>query len=136
MNASQAVDRVAGLVRSATRRADRAVRGAASFAGGKATAVRHRETAKAGMDDQTLKSKVETEIFRPADAPKSTVNVGVVDAVVELRGEVKNPGAKQELEDKTRSIPEVREVKNLLHLPKTPAPGRADSPGRQRTKSP
>ena len=136
MNASQAVDRVAGLVRSATRQADRVVRRVASAAGGKAKGLGNRETAKADMDDLTLKSKVESEIFRPADAPNSTVNVNVVDGVVELRGEVKNPDAKQNLEDKARSIPEVREVRNLLHLPKTPAPGRADSPGRQRAKSP
>ena len=88
------------------------------------------------MDDQTLKSKVETEIFRSTDASKGSVNVGVVDGVVELRGEVKRPQIKKALEASARKVPEVRDVSNLLHLPKTPAPGRADSPGRQKQKSP
>jgi hypothetical protein len=56
--------------------------------------------------------------------------------VVELRGEVKRPEVKQELEAQARAVPEVSDVRNLLHLPKTPAPGRADSPGKQRMKSP
>lgn len=136
VNANQAVDRVGGLFRSATRRAGRVGRGVASFASGKASALRHREAAKPGMDDRTLKSKVESEIFRPADSPKSTVSVNVVDGVVELRGEVKNPETKKRLEAEARSVSEVRDVRNLLHLPKTPAPGRADSPGKQRAKSP
>ena len=37
-------------------------------------------------DDATLAHKVETELFRPADAPKSQVSVNVNDGVVELRG--------------------------------------------------
>lgn len=61
--------------------------------------------------------------------------MSVVDGVVELRGEVKRPDIKKALEAQARSVPEVREVRNLLHLPKTPAPGRADSPGKQRTRS-
>jgi osmotically-inducible protein OsmY len=136
MNANQAFDRVAGVARSTTSRAVRAGRGIAGFASGKAKALAHRETAKPGMDDRTLKSKVESELFRPADAPKGKVSIAVVDAVVELRGEVKNPEIKKDLEAKARAVPDVRDVRNLLHLPKTPAPGRADSPGRQRTKSP
>jgi osmotically-inducible protein OsmY len=136
VNVKQSVDRAAGVVRFATRRAGRIGRGVASLASGKAKALRNRPTAKPGMDDRTLKNKVESEIFRPAGSPKSTVSVNVVNAVVELRGEVKNPDAKKELEEKARSVPEVRDVRNLLHLPKVPAPGRADSPGRQRAKSP
>ena len=38
-------------------------------------------------DDATLAHKVETELFRPADAPKGQVSVNVNDGVVELRGE-------------------------------------------------
>jgi osmotically-inducible protein OsmY len=136
VNLKQSADRVGGLVRSTARRAERLGRGVTSFAGGKAKRLASRQTAKPDMDDRTLKNKVESEIFRPAESPKSTVNVNVVDGVVELRGEVKNPDAKKELEDMARSVPEVRDVRNLLHLPKVPAPGRADSPGRQRSKSP
>lgn len=136
MNTNQAIDRAAGLARGAGRRGAQLGRRFASLAAGKAKALANRETAKPGMDDRTLKSKVESELFRPADSPKGTVDVNVVDAVVELRGEVGNPDVKQDLEQKARSIPEVRDVRNLLHLPKTPSPGRADSPGMQRVKSP
>jgi hypothetical protein len=86
---------------------------------------------KPDMDDVTLARKVETEIFRAAGAPKGSVDVNAVDGVVYLRGEVKRPEQIKRLEARTRAIPEVRDVENLLHLPKTPAPTRADTPRRQ-----
>jgi hypothetical protein len=79
---------------------------------------------KEGMDDVTLTRKVETEIFRPANAPKGKVDVNAVEGVVWLRGEVKNQKQSAEIEAKVRAIPEVQGVENLLHLPKTPAPSR------------
>ena len=56
------------------------------------------------MSDPTLTNKVETEIFRSADAPKGSVNVVVADGVVELRGEVKNPELKKSLEAQAREV--------------------------------
>jgi hypothetical protein len=99
--------------------------------------VRHiGSSPKPGMDDVTLTRKVKTEIFRAARSPKGTVNVNVVDGVVWLRGQAKPPEQIRNLERKVRSIPEVRGVENLLRLPKTPAPTRADTPARQqRTRS-
>jgi osmotically-inducible protein OsmY len=124
-----------GIARSAARRLSRAGRAGVSFVTGKARAAANRHPAPKDLDDRTLKAKVESEIFRPEDAPKSSVDVLVVDGVVELRGEVKRPEDKKKLETDARAIPEVRGVKNLLHLPKVPAPGRADSPGRQKRRS-
>jgi osmotically-inducible protein OsmY len=72
-------------------------------------------------DDITLAHKVETEIFRPADAPKGTVNVNAVDGVVFLRGTATSEQI-TELESKVRAIPGVKDVRNLLHVPGTPAP--------------
>jgi hypothetical protein len=135
MNTKQAFDQVGGAIRSTGRRAGRLGRGTVSFVTGKASALANRSGPKAGMDDRTLKNKVETELFRDADSPKGSVDVTVVDGVVELRGEVKRPEIKKGLESKARGIPEVRDVRNLVHLPKTPAPGRADSPGRHRSKT-
>ena len=135
MNTNQIIDRVGGTARSTVRQAGRFGRGVTSFVTGKARAVANRRPgAKPGMDDATLKNKVESVLFRSADSPKGSVSITVVDRVVELRGEVKRPEIKKQLEQDARSIPEVRDVKNLLHLPKTPAPGRADSPGKQRVK--
>ena len=135
MNTKQAFDRVGGLIRSTARRAERLGKGTGSFVAGKASALSNRSDPKPGMDDQTLKNKVDSEIFRPAAAPKGSVDVTVVAGVVELRGEVKRPEIKKDLESQVRGIPEVRDVRNLVHLPKTPAPGRADSPGRQKSRT-
>ena len=76
------------------------------------------------FDDVTLARKVETELFRPADAPKRSVNVNVENGVVYLRGEAEQPDLIEDLEKRARKIQGVREVENLLDLPKTPAPTR------------
>jgi osmotically-inducible protein OsmY len=68
-------------------------------------------------DDTTLARKVETEIFRPADAPKGQVNVQALDGIVELRGQVNDPAVIEDLEKRTRNVTGVRDVRNLLHLP-------------------
>jgi hypothetical protein len=88
------------------------------------------------MDDVTLARKVETEIFRGTRTAKSNINVNVVDGVVWLRGEVRRAEQIRGLEQKALAVPEVLGVENLLHLTKTPAPTRADTPRRQqRTRS-
>jgi hypothetical protein len=137
MNANDILRRGGGIVRGTARVAGRFGRRAASDTFGAVQRVRHiRRTPKPGMDDVTLARKVETEILRGARTPKSTVNVNVVDGVVWLRGEVKRPEQIRSLERKARAVPEVRDVENLLHLVKTPAPTRADTPKRQqRTRS-
>jgi osmotically-inducible protein OsmY len=82
-----------------------------------------RQQPEAGrLNDPALARKVETEIFRDPDVPKGNINVQAHDGVVELRGEVPNPELIDELVARTREIPEVREVENLLHPPGTPAP--------------
>jgi osmotically-inducible protein OsmY len=71
----------------------------------------------APADDITLARKVETEIFRPADAPKGQVNVQALDGIVELRGQIDDPNVIEDLEKRTRKVTGVRDVRNLLHLP-------------------
>ncbi len=109
--------------------ATRFIRRIASTVTGKVQALRQGTSGpKPGMDDVTLTRKVETELFRDADAPKGQVDINAVDGVIELRGQVKRPEDVKDLEARAREIPEVRDVRNLLHLPKTPSPTRADSP--------
>jgi osmotically-inducible protein OsmY len=84
------------------------------------------------LDDVSITRKVETEIFRGADVDKGKIDVNTADGVVWLRGEAKNPEQVKELEAKAAAIPEVKRVENLLHLPKTPAPTRTDTPSTQR----
>jgi osmotically-inducible protein OsmY len=74
------------------------------------------------LNDPALARKVESELFRDPDVPKGKINVQAHDGVVELRGEVPRSELIDELVNRTRQIPEVVEVENLLHLPGTPAP--------------
>ena len=93
------------------------------------------------LDDVTIARKVETEIFRTRAVDKGKIDVNVADGVVYLRGIAKNPAQVKAIEAKARAIPEVVEVENLLHLPKTPArssrprktPAARRTPGRVNT---
>jgi osmotically-inducible protein OsmY len=87
---------------------------------------------KAGMDDVTLARKVETEIFRIRGVAKGKIDVNAADGVVWLRGEARTPEFIKRVEAKAAGVPEVARVENLLHLPKTPAPSRTDTPAAQR----
>lgn len=84
------------------------------------------------LDDVTITRKVETETFRLPGVDKGKISVNTAEGVVWLRGEAKNPDQIKELEAAAAAIPEVKRVENLLHLPKTPAPTRTDTPASQR----
>jgi hypothetical protein len=84
------------------------------------------------LDDVGLARKVETIIFRDDSVPKGKIDVNAADGVVWLRGEAKSPDMIKALERQASAIPEVKQVENLLHLPKTPAPTRTDTPPTQR----
>lgn len=83
------------------------------------------------LNDVAITRKVETELFRDPDVPKGQIDVNTAGGVVWLRGEAKTPEMINDLERRAFEIPEVERVENLLHLPKTPAPSRADTPRRQ-----
>jgi len=137
MNPNQVLERGGGLLRAGARLVASVGRRVRNEAYGIVQEARHRgQTPKPDMDDVTLARKVETEIFRGRPTVKAAVDVNVADGVVWLRGEVKRPEQIRDLEAKAQAIPEVRQVENLLHLVKTPAPTRADTPPRQqRTRS-
>jgi osmotically-inducible protein OsmY len=117
------------------RRGGGSVQGAAQAVGAQAQGVvskaQHVATGgdTAPADDNTLKNKVETEIFRDAGAPKGSVDVNVADAVVELRGEVDSAATSEALEMKARMVTGVKDVRNLLHLPGETAPNIVGTPG-------
>jgi osmotically-inducible protein OsmY len=119
-------DRVVAFFRQGGRKAERAGRGvAASAYGAKQKATHLKEEQKPQPDDVTLVRKVETEIFRDADAPKGKVNVNAEGGVIFLRGEVDDEGMIKDLERAARKVQGVREVENLLHTAGTPAPQRS-----------
>jgi osmotically-inducible protein OsmY len=111
----QAMSAVRGFGRAGARQA----RYAAGKAQGAASAA---TSSPREADDQTLADRVRSEIFRRPDAPKGQVTVGVVDAVVTLRGEVADAEEVRRLVDDTRAVAGVRAVQNLLHTPGVPAP--------------
>jgi len=84
---------------------------------GVATARRHSHRE---YDDVTLTRKVESELFRPADAPKGSVSVNVQYGVVELRGQVERPEEIDGLARAAARVHGVKDVHNLLHTPGSP----------------
>jgi len=81
------------------------------------------------LDDVTITRKVETVLFRDDSVDKGKLSINTADGVVSLRGEAKTPDLIKELEAKVREIPEVKNVENLLHLPKT-------RPSQKKTRKP
>lgn len=105
--------------------------GLVTAAGGVALALSRKARGKARStftarssqyDDVTLARKVESEIFRDADAPKGDVVVNAEHGVVFLRGQVKDSEQIKELEKAAQSVDGVKGVETLLHTPGTPAP--------------
>jgi osmotically-inducible protein OsmY len=78
------------------------------------------------VDDQTLKARVESELFGP-EFPKGSVVVDVADGVVTLRGEVARPDEIKRIEAEAAEVPGVAGVVNLLHVPGRPAPNVTDA---------
>ena len=101
--------------------------GSAKQAAGRARGAVHDVTpsmpGKGGTpDDVTLAHKVETEIFRSADAPKGSVSVNAENGVVFLRGTVEQREWIERLGAEAEKVQGVEAVRNLLHLPGTEAP--------------
>jgi len=132
------VQRSMGIIRTASRPAERLGRRVVGDAVGAVQRARGRGAtagAPKDLDDVTLARKVESVVFRPEDAPKGSVSINAVDGIVYLRGEVKRPAEIRAIEGRVRAVPEVRGVENLLRTPKTPKPTRADSPRRRQAKT-
>jgi osmotically-inducible protein OsmY len=73
-------------------------------------------------DDVTLARKVESEIFRSAEAPKGNVSVNAENGVVFLRGEVDDQALIDRLATEAERVKGVQAVRNLLHRPGSEAP--------------
>jgi osmotically-inducible protein OsmY len=105
----------------------------AHYAGGKVVGAVHERTPSArdpehDLNDPALARKVESEIFRSADAPKDRVSVNVEEGVVYLRGQVESPGEASALTRAARGVEGVREVQSLLHLPTEAPKGKDGQP--------
>ena len=81
-----------------------------------------RATPSPDLDDVGLARKVETQIFRDPQAPKGEVSIDVQAGVVYLRGSLTDESWITRLADGAQKVDGVKDVKNLLHQPGTPAP--------------
>jgi hypothetical protein len=111
----------------AKQQAEEAVR-KADYAAGQAKGAVHRVIPTPSDDrqheqlgDAALARKVESEIFRGAEAPKGQVDVNAENGVIFLRGEVERPWIER-LASEAEQVGGVKAVRNLLHPPGTPAP--------------
>jgi hypothetical protein len=65
-------------------------------------------------DDLVVLDRVKTEIFRPGDAEKGSVNVSVENGVVYLRGDVDDPAQAEFFEVAAAEVEGVVRVENLI----------------------
>ncbi len=104
------------------RRQAQSLRRRAEYRKGEAIGVVKRAGSKLSPEgpapnDQDLADRVRSELFRPADAPKGSVNVNAENGVIYLRGKAATAEQREELGQIVAKIDGVRGVKNLLHLP-------------------
>ena len=115
-------DTTIATVKSTATDAASTAKGAAATAKDAAAKAQSKVGSSDEPDDVTLARKVESEIFRPADAPKGQVSVNAEHGVVFLRGQVDDQAWIDRLGSEAEAVDGVQAVRNLLHLPGTEAP--------------
>jgi osmotically-inducible protein OsmY len=123
---AKARDMMAARLGKGSRDLDRTRRYAKGWTAGAMHRVTHPGVEQPIVDDQTLKARVESELFGP-DFPKGSVVVDVADGVVTLRGEVGRPDEIKRIEAEAAEVPGVAGVVNLLQVPGQPAPNVTDA---------
>ena len=116
-------DKLTSLTHSATGFLTGTVPQSAGMVAGKAKGVQQTVTGMTGGqshasdDDKTVTDRVMSEVFRDPNLPKGEVNVNTVDHIVYLRGHIEDPSKVSELEERTRKVPGVTDVINLINRP-------------------
>jgi hypothetical protein len=116
--------RIGAGLRHLSRRTGRTVRYAAGRTEGIALKVIPQK-AEPPADDNTLVDRVRSEIFEHPGLPKGDLNFEAIKGVVTVHGEVADGEHIDAIEKAIRKVPGVLGVRNLLHLPGTPAPNKA-----------
>jgi len=125
---NMARDRMLARLRRTVRAGAAAWRGAAADAYGASHRMVHlvpRETDVS--DDETLRQRVESQLFRDRDIPKGELNITAEHGMIILRGELDSPAEIVMIEKRVARVPGVRGVHNLLHPHGTPAPNKERS---------
>jgi osmotically-inducible protein OsmY len=121
---TQARDQLKARLRRAERQAEQRLR----YAEGRAEGALHSVSAvppDPPADDRTLADRIRSELGDRL--PGDTVELTVVDGVVELRGQLPSEGAIVELIAQVRRVPHVSRVVNLLHVPGSPPPNKVEA---------
>jgi osmotically-inducible protein OsmY len=79
------------------------------------------------VDDETLRQRVESQLFRDRHIPKGELTISCEHGMVILRGEIDSPLESAYLEERVRRTAGVRGVHNLLHPHGTTAPNKERS---------
>ena len=120
------VQRMGGIFRRASRKAEQQTRYYASRAEGiKERVGRGGETIP--EDDRTLEAKIMSEVLGGSVYPKHKIKVTVESGVASLRGEADHPDQIAALDQEVRKVTGVIDVRNLLHMQGQPAPNKADA---------
>lgn len=120
------VDWTTARLRRGARQANQLGRYTANMATGKMVSLRSGQ-ARPTADDQTLRDRVESEVFRDQEIPKGKINFDVNSGIVTIRGSVDNAFQIATIEKAVFNVPGVAGVENLLHVSGTPAPNKAEA---------
>ena len=121
-------DRLMARVRRTWRAALGGWRGVAAEAYGASHRMVHLVPRETDVpDDETLRQRVESQLFRDRHVPKGDLNITAEHGTVILRGELDSPAEIVKLEERVARVPGVRGVHNLLHPRGTPAPNKERS---------
>lgn len=78
-------------------------------------------------DDETLRQRVESQLFRDRHVPKGNLSITAEHGMIILRGELDSPIEIAQLAERVGHMAGVRGVQNLLHPHGTPAPNKQRS---------
>jgi osmotically-inducible protein OsmY len=121
----QLQDRAMSFYKKANRGANSQVQQVAGAAYGNAVqSVQSHEPDNPNPDDNTLRDRIESEVFGNPQAPKGEYNLNVVNGIATIRGQVNSQADISKLVEMIGNVPNVRGVESLLHTPGTDAPNK------------
>jgi osmotically-inducible protein OsmY len=109
------IDRAGRLLREVTRLAGRKSRFVAGRLRG-LSAPLHQDEAPRATDDGTVLQRIRSEALRDVGVSTSEVDVTVADGVATLRGEVVSASLVDDLVDRVRLVPGVRDVDAMIRV--------------------
>lgn len=115
-------DEAEAEVRRGLRWTRREARHAMSDAAGAVARSQHHEPVP--VDDLTLVDRVQSELFEDPTMPKADLLFEAVKGVVTIRGQLQSQAEVDRVGTAVLTIPGVIGVRNLLHVPGTPAPNK------------